>query len=409
MSALPQWEAGGAAPRLRVLHLSGSNVRGGAEEHMLTLLRGLDRKRFQLYLACTPALLPQLSDRPADVRVEPCAPRKPWQAGTGWRLCRWLQAEHIDLVHAHLSFASRAAAPWVKLARGPLLLETPHVSENWRRGWKRAAWLDHAAGGLVDGYIAVSDANADYLGRQRGLPVRKIHTIRNGVDVARFDRSPRHPSDPRASLGVAPGEMLLVCVARLEPQKGHAVLLEAVARLPRGRGPKLRLVCLGDGRLRSALQLQAQQLGLADTVLFPGYCPQIEAWLAVADIFVLPSMYEGLPLSVMEAAAAGCAIVATAVDGTPELLADGRDGLLVPPGHPEALAQALLRLIADAGLRKALGEHARQRAREEFDQAHQIAATSTLYVELGNARAAQRGRVPADPCLPPTAVGGERG
>jgi glycosyltransferase involved in cell wall biosynthesis len=120
-------------------------------------------------------------------------------------------------------------------------------------------------------------------------------------------------------------------------------------------------------------------------------------------------MYEGLPLSVMEAAAAGCAIVATAVDGTPELLADGRDGLLVPPGHPEALAQALLRLIADAGLRKALGEHARQRAREEFDQAHQIAATSTLYLALGLARAAQRGQVPAGPCLPPPAMGGERG
>jgi glycosyltransferase involved in cell wall biosynthesis len=181
-----------------------------------------------------------------------------------------------------------------------------------------------------------------------------------------------------------------------------------VAGLSRHDGPKLRLVCLGDGRLRRQLQTQAQQLGLGETVLFLGYCPQIEAWLAVADVFVLPSLYEGLPLSVMEAAAAGCAIVATAVDGTPELLADGRDGLLVPPGNPEALAQALLRLIADAGLRKALGEHVRQRARDEFDQARQIAATAALYLELGQARAARRGQVPAASCRPP-AVGGGRG
>lgn len=408
MRAIGRIGAEGAAPRLRVLHLSSSNVRGGAEEHMLTLLRGLDRKRFQLYLACTPDLLPQLPDLPADVQVEACAPRKPWQAGAGWRLSRLLHAERIHLVHAHLSFACRAAAPWVKLARMPLLVETPHVCEHWRRGWKRGAWLDHAAGSLVDCYIAVSAANASYLQHEKGLPAHKVRTIRNGVDVARFDRCPRHPADPRAGLGIAPGEMLLVCAARLEPQKGHAVLLEAVARLPRGRGPKLRLVCLGDGRLRSALQLQAQQLGLGETVLFPGYCPQIEDWLTVADLFVLPSLYEGLPLSVMEAAAAGCTIVATAVDGTPELLADGRDGLLVPPGDPEALAQALLRLIADAGLRKALGEHARQRARAEFDQAHQITATSALYLALGHARFARRGRVAADFRLP-SAMGGGRG
>jgi len=408
MSAAEGLEAEGAAPRLRVLHLSSSNVRGGAEEHMLTLLRGLDRKRFQLYLACTAGLLPQLSDLPADVQVEAWAPRQPWQVGTGWRLRRWLHAERIHLVHAHLSFASRAAAPWVKLAHGPLLVETPHVCEHWRRGWRRSAWLDRTAGRLVDRYIAVSGANASYLQREKGLPAHKIRTIRNGVDVARFDRCRCQPTDPRASLGIAPGEMLLVCAARLEPQKGHAVLLEAIARLPRRRGPKLRLVCLGEGRLRSQLQLQAQQLGLGETVLFPGYCPQIEAWLAVADIFVLPSLYEGLPLSVMEAAAAGCAIVATAVDGTPEVLADGCDGLLVPPGNPEALGQALLRLMADAGLRQALGERARQRAREEFDQARQIAATSALYLELGHVRAARRGRVPAAPCRPP-AMGGERG
>ncbi|TAN21958.1 MAG: glycosyltransferase [Acidobacteria bacterium] len=368
--------------RLRVLHCSLSQVRGGAEEHMLTLLRGLDPGRFELNLSCPPALLSHLPDLPAHVRLAPPPPRQAWRTAAGWRWRQSLRRERIQIVHAHLSSASRAVMPWVALTPGAVLVETPHVREDWRRGWKRSSWLDRAAGCGVAGYIAVSAANAIYLRQDRRLPEHKIRLIRNGINLQALQQAMAVQSDPRPELGIPPSEVLLVCAARLEPQKGHALLLEALARLRAAGGASFRLVCLGEGSLHARLQQQAQSLGLGAQVLFPGYCTHVAAWLAVADLFVLPSHYEGLPLAAMEAAAAGCVIVATAVDGTPEVVGDGRNGLLVPPGNAGALAQALGRLIADPQLRRQLGEHGRQRALREFDQQRQIAATADYYAEL---------------------------
>ncbi|MGH9477024.1 MAG: glycosyltransferase [Terriglobales bacterium] len=367
--------------KVRVLHFSNGVARGGAEEHMLTLLRNLDRDHFELLLACPPALREQLGDLPDDVEVTPWAPMEPWQTATGWRLARWMRRRRVQLLHAHLSCASRAAAPWAKLAGVPVL-ETPHVRESWRRGWKRSCGLDRAAGLLVDAYIAVSHANARYLREEKRLPAHKVHTILNGIAVARFAAPVPAVLDPRPALGIPPADLLLLCVARLEPQKGHAVLLEALAALPRTLIGRLRLVCLGEGGLLEPLRRQAAELALGNRVVFTGFDPQVERWLAVTDLFVLPSRYEGLPLSAMEASAAGCPVLATAVDGTPEVVAHGRNGWLVPPGDAPALTRGLLRLLTDTELRRQLGEGGRHRARREFDQIRQTEATAALYCEL---------------------------
>ncbi|MGH9488635.1 MAG: glycosyltransferase [Terriglobales bacterium] len=388
---------GGVLRRLRVLHCSNADARGGAEEHMLTLLRGLDRERFAPALACPAALLAQLPDLPPDLLVTTLAPMHPWDVACGARLTRWLRRHQVDVVHAHLSCASRAVAPWARLARTPVFLETPHVRESWRRGWKRARVLDRIAGRLVHAYIAVSGANARYLRDEVRLPAAKIHLIRNGIDVARFNAPARQLHDPRPELGIAPTELVVLCSARLEPQKGHAVLLQALAWLPRPIRSRLRLVCLGTGSLEAELRRQIEALGLERHVILAGYCRTVESWLAAADIFALPSLYEGLPLSAMEASAAGCPIVATAVDGTPEVVADEVNGLLVPPGSAGALAAALLRLAADSTLRAALGDAGRRRARREFDQQRQIAATAQLYMDCCRTRGCA---APATAALP---------
>jgi len=390
---LPQAPAPGleAQRRLRLLHFSNADARGGAEEHMLTLLRGLDHHRFELHVACPPALAAHLRDLPEDVQLCPAAPHDPWSAGPGLALRAYLRRHCIDVLHAHISCSSRAAAPWAWWAGTPIVVETPHVRESWRQGWRKAAWMDRIAGRGVDAYIAVSEANALYLRDDRGLPPEKIHLIRNGVDVGRFRMRTAPQLDPRPALGIAPGELLLLCVARLEPQKGHAVLLEAMAQLLPAT-PPLRLVCLGEGRLAGALRAQAAKLGLGARVLFPGFCPNVATWLSVADIFVLPSFYEGLPLSAMEAAAAGCPIVATDVDGTPEVVEDGGNGLLVPAGDSRSLSQALLRLIADPELRRRFSESGRQRAARQFDQRRQVEETSRLYLQLWRKTAPRRRR-----------------
>jgi glycosyltransferase involved in cell wall biosynthesis len=364
-----------------VLYFSNSLVRGGAEEHVLTLLRGLDRTLFRPHLVCTPEVASALRpDLPRDVEVTPLRLRRPGHLGAALRLARLLRARRVDVLHSHLFYASLFASPVGRLCRVPLIVETPHVREHWRRGRLKGHFVvDRLAGRCVDRYIAVSEANARYLVGEKGLPARKVTVIHNGCDLGRFDPARRPPPGLRERLGFGPADPVLLVLGRLEPQKGQRVLLEALPAV-RERFPRCRLVCAGEGALRGELEALAQSLGLDEAVRFVGFQADVGEWLALADLTVLPSFYEGLPLAAIESLAAGRAVVATAVDGTPEVVVDGRTGLTVPPGDAAALARALCRLLTDAEERLRLGRAGREWVTEHFDQRQQVVRTQDLYL-----------------------------
>ncbi len=165
-------------------------------------------------------------------------------------------------------------------------------------------------------------------------------------------------------------------MARLDKQKDHASLLEA-ARLV----PDAVFVLVGDGPLREELEDRATRLGVEERVLFLGWREDIPEVLACADLFVLPSLYEGLPLALLEAMAAGLPIVATAIGGTSEAVVDGVTGLLVPPGEPRSLAAAIRRALDDEGLARRLGAASRERVRREFSAAAMARRTVSIYEE----------------------------
>jgi glycosyltransferase involved in cell wall biosynthesis len=218
------------------------------------------------------------------------------------------------------------------------------------------------------------------------LPRRKIVVIHNGCNLARFEPFRRPPVGLKASLGFREDDPVLVVAARLEPQKGHRVLLKAL-RAVRREFPQVRLLCLGEGRLREELESQVCDLGLEGSVHFLGYQSNVENWLALADLTVLPSFWEGLPLAAIESLAAGRPVVATAVDGTPEVVIDGKTGFTVPPANPERLAGAICRLLREPGLRKLMGEAGRNWAMEHFTQERQIRQTQDLYLRALKQRA----------------------
>lgn len=366
--------------RLSILYFSNSLVRGGAEEHILTLLRGLDRTRFRAHLACTPEVERELrADLPEDVPLTPLRLRQPRHLGAGLALARLLRERKIDVLHSHLFYASLFASPVGWLCRVPAIVETPHVREQWRRGRIKGRFVvDRFIGRFVDRYIAVSQANARYLVEEKRLPARKITVIRNGCDVARFDPAHRPPPALRASLGIAHSDPVAVVLGRLEPQKGHHVLLDAFAQV-RGRSPRAHLVCVGDGVLRAELEHRVTALGLAGAVHLVGYQRNVVDWLALADVSVLPSFYEGLPLAAIESSAAGRPVVATAVDGTPEVVLHGRTGLLVSPGDVTGLAAAIDQLFANPDEGRRLGQAGRVHVSEYFDQRQQVRDTGDIY------------------------------
>jgi len=386
---------------ISVLYFSNTLVRGGAEEHVLTLLRGLDRQRFRPSLVCTPEVAEKIrGDVPRDVTLTALRLRKPYQLGAAGALLSIVRAQRPDIVHSHLFYSSLFASPIAALARVPLVVETPHLRESWRRGLKARYVVDRVAGRFVDQYIAVSEANRRYLVEEKGLPRHKVVVIHNGSDLRRFNPHHRAPAGMRESLGFGAADPVLGVIGRLEPQKGHRVLLDALPAV-RAQFPRVRLVCVGEGALRADLEQRVAALGLGDAVRFVGQQANVADWLALADVTVLPSFFEGLPLAAIESLAAGRPMVASAVDGTPEVVVDGATGLTVPPGDAPELARALCRLLGDPWLREKLALAGRDWVLERFDETRQIQRTEVLY-QLALSR---RGPLPRPDGVPATAWG----
>jgi glycosyltransferase involved in cell wall biosynthesis len=364
-----------------VLYFSNSLVRGGAEEHILTLLRQLDRRNFLPHLACTPECAEKLrTDLPEDVRLAEFSLQKPYEWRSALRLARILREENIGILHSHLFGASLAASPIGRMLRVPVIMETPHVREAWRHGLiKGHYFVDRIVCRFVDHYIAVSEANARYLINEKRLPANKVHVIHNGCDFKKFDFTRVAPRGMKQSLGFQEDDVVVLAIGRLEPQKGHRFLLEAHAQVVR-QFPKTRLVCVGDGALRQDLEEETRNLQIQDSVRFVGYQSNVTEWLAMADMSVLPSLFEGLPLVGIESLAAERPMVATAVDGTTEIVVNEKTGLTVPPGDAQALADAILRLLQQPDLRRRLARLGRQWVLEHFSQDQQIRKTQELYL-----------------------------
>jgi glycosyltransferase involved in cell wall biosynthesis len=378
---------------ISLMHFTNSTARGGAEEHILTLLRGLDRQIFRLHLVCPDELAQQMrADLPQDVELIPLTLRRPTQVGAALRFAGLLRKRQVQILHSHLFYSSLFASPVGRVSGVPLIIETPHINELWRQGWIKGSYVvDRFAGRFVDYYVAVSHANAEYLVQRKRLPARKVIVIRNGCDLRRFENPELRVDQLRKTLGFGVNDPVLVHVGRLEPQKGHRVLLEALT-IVRRDFPDVRLVCVGEGALRGEIENRSRSLGLEASVRLVGFQRNIPEWLALADMVVLPSFFEGLPIAAIESLAASKAVVATAVDGTPEVIIHGKTGLTVPPGNPAALAEAIGRLLGDSEVRKSMGEAGRKWVLENFSQEQQVHKTTGLYLQ-GLARNKRRVRV----------------
>jgi len=378
--------------RIGVLHFASARVRGGAEEHMLMLLTHLDRMRFRPMLAASACLIDLLgSDLPSDIDAIPVTLGTTGYLESAWGFTRMLARLEVDILHSHMFQASRLASPLGRLARVPVVIETPHVREQWRRGWfKGSYFVDRLVARCVTTFIAVSEANGEYLRSEKRLPEGKILVIRNGSPIERFDPERAAPPGLRAELGIGPCDPVAVVLARLEPQKGHCVLLEAWKQVAQSY-PCARLVCVGGGVLRTKLEAQAAALGITGVVSFVGQQQNVSDWLALADFTVLPSFYEGLPLAAIESLAAGRPVVGTGVDGTSEVVIDGKTGLTVPAGDPLALGAAISRMLAAPELVRTLGRAGRRFALKHFTRQRQVQQTEALYLNAWRHARSRRG------------------
>lgn len=372
--------------RLGLMVVLTSGVRGGVEEVVLGLLQRLDPSEFRLSMAAPPALLDALEPDLAGVAIDALAVKaESWShAGQVARLAAFMRRQRPDIVNPHLFRSTAIAAPLARAVGIRGVVETYHGREAWRQGPLRGRFLvDRLVTRLVTRVIAVSRGAADFLVHGKGYPAWKIVVIPNGRDLTRFAPG-LHRETVRKELGIDRGAPLVCVVGRLETQKGHVYLLDAWPDVVRTH-PDARLLVVGDGSLREALVEQSRRRGVADSVIFTGFRADVPRILDAIDVLALPSLHEGMPLTVIEAAAAGRPVVATAVDGTPEVVRNGETGYLVPPAEPRALARALLAMLGDPGAAVLMGNEAHRWARERFDVNEHVEATARVYREVAAA------------------------
>jgi glycosyltransferase involved in cell wall biosynthesis len=353
---------------------------GGAEKALLTLIRGLDRERWTSSLVYHPG--PGVEPLAAEAAAASCEliPVPPMPEGlVGARRAAsfsgLLRRRRPDVFHAHLTWpiACKFGLMAAVAGRVPAVVATHHLVPPFVLT-RRADFQQRLLGSWVDRRIAVSEDTARSLVALFGWPREKIEVVHNGIPL------PAQPvaADPELRAELRQGQLAIVLVpARLDPLKGHEVLLEA-ARTLEG----VQVAFAGDGPERARLEGLVDELALSGRVNFLGFREDMPRLFASADVVVLPSLAEGLPLSLLEAMAAGTPVVATAIGGTDEAVEDGITGLLVPPSDAPALAAAVERVLADPEEARRRAEAGAARVASLFAADRMVERVEALYEEL---------------------------
>ena len=379
---------GASAQRIRVVTLVDYlTLAGGAERLAVQITTRLNPERFDATLCVSrhphDGFRLEESDRRAQrIMDESHVPvlglrrsRKveiaPWL-----RFARFLRANRIDVVHSH-KFGSNAWGSVIARAAGtPVVIAHEHT---WSyEGQPLRRFVDREViSRCADRFIAVSREDQRRMTEVEGIDPARTLFVPNGV----AEIAPPTGKDVRAELGIARETPLVGAVAVLRPQKAHGVLLEATAILL-ARWPDMKVLLVGDGPERAALEQRARELGVAEAVLFLGDRADVSDVLAALDVAVCSSDFEGSPLSVMEYMDAARPIVATGSAGFPTWSRTAINGLLVERRNPAAMATAIGRMLDDTGAAAAMALAARERRRSEFDIDVQVGRLEALYEEL---------------------------
>lgn len=374
---------GSASHRLLLLSTS-MGMGGGAEEQVMHLGRGLKARGWEVMIVSMlpPSPMPPEFEgwgiRLLHLGMRPGMP----SVSSLFRLARIIREFRPDVVHSHLVHANLLARVVRIIQPFPVLICTMHslTMAGVKRDWSPIFAIAHrVTDTLCDETTTICQAATDYCIKKRAVPAAKISTVHNCVEVGAFLPSPDVRQRMRRELGIE-DKFVWLAVGRLEPPKAYPILLRAMAAL-RG-GNRILLVC-GQGSLQGELAALTEELGIGEKVRFLGLRSDVPAIMSAADGFAMSSDLEGLPLALIQAAAAGLPIVATDVGGNSEVVTDGLNGRLTPARDPVRFAQALADVEAmDHAGRSAFGRAGQLRALEMFDTQLVLKKWMELYAGL---------------------------
>jgi glycosyltransferase involved in cell wall biosynthesis len=374
---------------MKILHIVGL-AHGGVGEHILSLAVGCDPRRFDSTVAMADCSSMRARFERSGVRVVPLVLdhfgglcRNALAFG---QIARLLRRERFDVIQTHTSVAGAVGRVAARMCTRTPVVHMIHAfaAHPYRSALARTSgllierWLDR----WTDCYIAGSRAMVERGLAQRIFTLNKVVLISNGIDPDRFIYDAPNPStaDLESSAN-GNASTTIGFLGRLEKQKGVSYLIQAAA-IVRRQNPHVKFVIAGDGSLRSQLERLSARLQVNDVVEFVGWKYDSVNFLKQIDILAMPSLWEAFGLSAAEAMAMAKPVIASRIEGLPEVVDDGRTGLLVPPADPVSLAQAIVELAADPARRQALGLQGRARVEELFTLNRMIARHEDFYERL---------------------------
>jgi glycosyltransferase involved in cell wall biosynthesis len=379
---------------MRILFLSTSMGMGGADSQLLSAAHGMRSRGHEVPIVSLTQLGPMgLEAQRAGIPTESLEMRRGVPDPRGLvRLVRLVRAWRPDVLHSHMVHANLMARVLRLITPVPVMVSTIHNIYEGGRLRMAAYRLTNA---LVDHVTIVSQAAADRFVRERIVPESLLTVIPNGVDTEQFRRIPREVGHSlRHSLGLE-GEFVWLAVGRFEIAKDYPNMLRGFARV-RERFPQAVLLLVGRGSLQSETERLAQSLGLGNGVRFLGVRDDVVQVMSAADGYVMSSAWEGMPMVLLEAAAAGLPIVTTRVGGNHEVVRDGESGFVVPPRDHEALGRAMLQLMElSETQRRSMGDRGREVIRAHYGLNRVVERWEELYRDV----LARKGLTLAPPAL----------
>lgn len=379
--------------RLRVLRIISRMNVGGPARHVAILHTGLDPSLFDSVLVygeegSTEGSLKSLLESAANTvsipelgrEISPVA-----DSVTLARLIRLMRDIRPDIVHTHTAKAGFVGRLAARITGVPISVHTfhGHVFHGYFSPRKTAVFLqmERRLAGISNRLITISPRLRDEIASYGVADAKKIEVMPLGLRLGPHGTHPRRTGDFRSALGISDDALLIGAVGRLVPIKNLGLLLEG-ARLARQDIQDLHVVFVGEGELRQELAAQADALGLADVVTFAGWQHDLPAVYADLDATVITSHNEGTPACLIEAMASGCAVIATAVGGIPDMITPGVTGRLIPAGDANELARAIVELVKEPEQARRMADQARGEALARYDEQRLVTDMERLYLQL---------------------------
>lgn len=371
--------------KIKIVLFLNTTSFGGVEKHVVEIAETIDSAAYEPYIVCPDELsslfkemLPALHEN--IFAIPQLNITRPKTLFTFGALLRRLQP---DILHCHLYNATRYGAPIAKIVGHTVVIETGHLVERWRTGYKKfvSNLLDSFLSLFVDRAIAVSSPVQEYFQKHKKYAAKKVITLHNWCDLDYFSPEKFDPSTRlghRKKENIPQDAPVIGIIGRLEEQKGHKYFFKILPKLI-AEHPDIHVLVIGEGSLEQDLRLMAAQSNILTNTHFLGFRSDIAELLAIIDILVLPSLFEGMPLTLIEASAMGVPMIASRVDGSSDVVVEGETGFLVEAQNTGELRARLHTLITNPDLRRSMAKNAAQYAREKFDMKKQIVQLEDVY------------------------------